>query len=59
MASSSVIIYSVYAIVAAVFSATISAQESESCQACNCQLNNVEALNELIQTNIRSGKSEL
>ena len=59
MASSSVIIYSVYAIVAAVFSATISAQESGSCQACNCQLNNVEALNELIQTNIRCGKPEL
>ena len=48
----SVIVYAAIAVI----STTVSAQEGGSCQACNCQLNNVEALNELIQSNIRAGK---
>ena len=50
----SIILYSVYII--AVIVTDVSGQEGGTCQACNCQLNNVETLNRLIQTNIRSGK---
>ena len=52
MASS--ILYSVCAIIALV--STVSGQEGGTCQACNCQLNNVEVLNRLIESHMRSGK---
>ena len=52
MASS--ILYSVCAIIAIV--STVSGQEGGTCQACNCQLNNVEVLNRLIESHMRSGK---
>ena len=50
----SIILYSVYAIIATV--STVSGQEGGTCQACNCQLNNVEVLNQLIKSTIAAGK---
>ena len=49
-----VLLYSVCAIIAAV--STISSQEGDTCQACNCQLNNGEVLNRLIESKIAAGK---
>ena len=51
----SVILYSVYAVMAIIVSA-VSGGEGGNCQACNCQLNNVEVLNQLIESKIASGK---
>ena len=50
----SVILYSVYAIIA--ITSTVSGQEGGTCRACNCQLNNIEVLNQLIESKIASGK---
>ena len=50
----SIIIYSVCAIIA--ITSTVSGQEGGTCTACNCQLNNVEVLNQLIESKIASGK---
>lgn len=44
-----------YFIIAAIVS-TASAQPQGSCSTCNCQLNNVESLNRVIQQAISSGK---
>ena len=50
----SVIFYSVYAVVAIV--SAVSGGEGGTCQACNCQFNNGEVLNQLIESKIASGK---
>ena len=47
----SVILYSVYAI-----TSTVSGEEGGTCKACNCQFNNVEVFNQLIESKIASGK---
>ena len=49
------VIYSVYTIVAVV-STVSAAQEGGTCHACNCQFNNAELLNRLIESKIASGK---
>ena len=49
-----VILYSVCAIIA--ITSTVSGEEGGTCKACNCQLNNVEVLNRLIESKITSGK---
>ena len=48
----SAILYSVYA-VTVIFS---TAQAEGTCQTCNCQFNNVQLLNQLIESKIASGK---
>ena len=53
-AMGAIVLYLVCIIIAVV--STVCAQPEGTCQACNCQLNNAEALNQLIQSNIRSGK---
>ena len=50
----SVLLYSVCVIIAVV--STVSGQEGGTCQACNCQLNNGEVLNRLIESKIAAGK---
>ena len=50
----SIIIYSVCAIIA--ITSAVSGQEGGTCKACNCQVNNVEVLNQLIESKIASGK---
>ena len=50
----SVIIYSVCAIIA--ITSTVSGEEGGTCRACNCQFNNVEVLDQLIESKIASGK---
>jgi hypothetical protein len=50
----SVILYSVCAIIA--ITSTVSGEEGGTCTACNCQLNNGEILNQLIESKIASGK---
>ena len=49
-----IVLYLVCIIIAVV--STVCAQPEGACQACSYQLNNAEALNQLIQSNIRSGK---
>ena len=51
MASVFFLLYAVIAIVS-----TVSGQEEGTCRACNCQLNNVEVINQLIESKIASGK---
>ena len=50
----SVILYLVFAIVA--IASTMSAQAEGTCQACNCQFNNVQVLSQLIESKIASGE---
>ena len=50
----SVIPYLVYAIIA--ITTTVSAQDGDTCGACNCQVNNIQVLNQLIESKIASGK---
>ena len=50
----SVILYSVCAIIA--ITSTVSGEEGGTCTACNCQFNNVEVLDQLIESKIASGK---
>jgi hypothetical protein len=52
----SVDLYLVFAVIAIV--STVSSQEGSqgTCQACTCQFNNVEVLNQLIESKIASGK---
>ena len=50
----SVIFYSVYA--AMVMVSAVSGGEGGTCQACNCQFNNGEVLNQLIESKIASGE---
>ncbi len=50
----SIILYSVCAIIA--ITSTVSGEEGGTCTACNCQLNNGEILNQLIESKIASGK---
>ena len=50
----SVILYSVCAIIA--ITSAVSGEEGGTCRACNCQFNNVEVLNQLIESKIASGK---
>ena len=35
---------------------TVSGAKGDTCQACNCQFNNVEVLNQLIESKIASGE---
>ena len=49
-----VILYSVCAIIA--ITSTVSGEEGGTCTACNCQFNNVEVLDQLIESKIASGK---
>ena len=51
----SVILYSVCAIIAII--STISGQEGGTCTACNCQFDNLEVFNQLIESKIASGKA--
>ena len=48
------ILYSVCAIIA--ITSAVSGQEGGTCRACNCQFNNVEGLNRMIESQIASGK---
>ena len=50
----SVILYSVCAIIA--ITSTVSGEEGGTCTACNCQFNNIEVLDQLIESRIASGK---
>lgn len=50
----SVTFYSVYVIIAVV--STVSAESEGICQACNCQFNNIEVLNQMIKTEIATGE---
>ena len=50
----SVILYSVCAIIA--ITSAVSGEEGGTCRACNCQFNNAEVLNRLIESKIASGK---
>ena len=49
------ILYLVFATTAIIVS-TASAQSKSTCQACNCQFNNVEVLSQLIELKIASGE---
>ena len=52
-----VALHLVYAIIAVMGVSTVSTGErGTSCQACNCQINNVELLDQLIGSKIASGK---
>ena len=50
----SVTLYSVCAIIA--ITSAVCGAEGGTCKACNCQLNNIEVLNQLIESKIASGK---
>ena len=50
----SVILYSVHATIA--IASYVSAQEGGTCQACNCQFDNIEILSQLIEAKIATGK---
>ena len=53
----STVLYLVYTITVTVIFSTVSkAQPEGTCKACNCQLNNVEVLDRLIESKIASGK---
>ena len=46
----------VYLVFATIIVSTASAQSKSTCQACNCQFNNVEVLSQLIELKIASGE---
>ena len=39
-------------LVVAVFTSVTSAQNADTCQACNCQFNNIQALSQLVNARI-------
>ena len=50
----SVILYVVFATIA--IASTVSGQSQGTCQACNCQFNNVQVLSQLIEAKIAAGE---
>ena len=50
----SVVLYLAFAIIASVF--TVSMPQGDTCRACNCQFDNIQALNQLIKEEIAAGK---